>query len=328
METAFLKKVCEILNLGALTEEPKRLSGGFLHEMVSVFTDKGKYAVKLLNPFIMQRETAMENFRTAERFEAVLEKAGLPILPALTINGKKMQEIDGQYFYVFDWFDGRALKPTEITKFHVEQIGRTLAKIHALKKTESDEKADELHIDWAGYTEKLLQKEPELGALLTENLHFLETRQAAANAANPKCSHVRTICHNDMDPKNVLWCGDTHRVIDLECLGYGDPFIELAETALCWSGLDDCRVDPELFCAFVKAYVDCSGELPQDWNVLFDANCGRLGWLEYCIQRALGLNCTSQEQALGREGVVTTLRQLLCTEQARNAILAALNGVF
>ena len=94
METALLKKICEMLNLGALTEEPKRLSGGFLHEMVSVFTDKGKYAVKFLNPFIMQRETAMENFRTAERFEAVLEKAGLPILPALTINGKKMQEID------------------------------------------------------------------------------------------------------------------------------------------------------------------------------------------------------------------------------------------
>ena len=326
VERSLLAKVCEALKLGDLTEEPRRLTGGFLHKMYSVFTDKGKYAVKLLNPFIMQRETAMGNYRTAERFEAVLEENGLPVLPALRFNGKKMQETDGRYFYVFDWFDGRALKPGEITKFHAEQIGRTLAKIHALEKTESDEKADEMHTDWAGYIRRLMKEEPELGALLQENLPFLEERQTAANAAVKKLSPVRTICHSDMDPKNVLWCGEKHRVIDLECLGYGDPFLELLETALCWSGLDGCRIDTDLFCAFVRAYRDAGGAWPADWAVLFDANCGRLGWLEYCVQRALGINCSEEERAQGREGIPVTLRQLLHTEERKPALLWALNA--
>ena len=172
VERELLARICDVLGLGALQEEPQRLTGGFLHKMYSLFTDQGRYAVKLLNPFIMQRETAMGNYRTAEHFEAVLEKADLPILPALVFNGKKMQEMNGQYFYVFDWFNGKALKPCEITRFHAEQIGRTLAGIHALEKIESCEPADELHIDWAGYTQQLLCKEPELGALLMENLPF------------------------------------------------------------------------------------------------------------------------------------------------------------
>ena len=324
MDKAFLKHVCDILELGRLTEEPRRLTGGFLHQMFALFTDKGRYAIKLLNPYIMQRETAMENFRTAERFEAVLEELDLPILPALSFNGKKMQEIDGQYFYVFDWFDGKALQPKEITAEHAAQMGKILADIHKAETTESDGTQDKLCIDWADYTLRLVKAEPELGELLKANQLFLDERQAAANAASSKLPSVRTICHNDMDPKNVLWSGTSCRVIDLECLGYGSPYLELLETALCWAGLDDCRIDSELFCAFVAAYRDAGGVLPTDWSVLFDANCGRLGWLEYCVQRALGENCSEEEQKMGHDAVYVTMRQLLHTEEMKSVLLQKL----
>lgn len=327
MEKEFLEKVCAVLRLGELTEEPKRLSGGFLHRMYSVFTDKGKYAVKLLNPFIMQRETAMENFRTAEHFEAILETARLPVLSALRFNGEKMQVLEGQYFYVFKWFDGKALKPQEITAVHAEKIGRTLAGIHCLERIETVEEPEMLSMDWAAYAQKLETAEPELGRLLRENLRFLEARQAAANSAMKRLSPVKTICHNDMDPKNVLWNGVEHRVIDLECLGYGSPFLELTETALCWAGLDDCRVDIGLFCAFVQAYKTAGGEMPADWDILFDANCGRLGWLEYSIQRALGISCSAEETQMGKTAVRVTLSQLTCTEQVRPALLEALDTI-
>ena len=163
--------------------------------------------------------------------------------------------------------------------------------------------------------------------MLRENLSFLLTRQERANSAVRKLPPVRTICHNDMDPKNVLWNGAEHRVIDLECLGYGDPFIELTETALCWAGLDDCRIDTELFCTFVRAYKAVGGELPEDWGALFDANSGRLGWLAYCVERALGVNCSAEEQQMGRDGVHVTLKQLLCTEETKPALLKALSSV-
>ena len=133
MDQILLEKLCKEYNLGELQCNPARLTGGFTHKMYSLFTTKGKYAVKLLNPFIMRRETAMGNYRRAEAFESALEQTDIPILPALTFNGEKMQCVDGQYFYLYTWFDGKALKSEEITQYHCEKIGGILAKIHGLR---------------------------------------------------------------------------------------------------------------------------------------------------------------------------------------------------
>ena len=46
----------------------------------------------------MQREDAMENYREAERLESILEQKKIPILSALSVNGSKMQEMEGFYF--------------------------------------------------------------------------------------------------------------------------------------------------------------------------------------------------------------------------------------
>lgn len=64
--------------------------------MYSLFTTKGSYAVKLLNPYVMQRENVMDNYRTAEGIERMLEENGIPILPALIVNGRRMHRIDGR----------------------------------------------------------------------------------------------------------------------------------------------------------------------------------------------------------------------------------------
>ena len=64
-----------------LKQPPLRLSGGLMHKMYKLETDQGIYALKLLNPFIMQREDAMENYREAERLESILEQKKIPILP-------------------------------------------------------------------------------------------------------------------------------------------------------------------------------------------------------------------------------------------------------
>lgn len=47
--------------------EPVCLSGGFMHKMYKINTQQGTFALKLLNPFVMQRETAMDNYVKAER---------------------------------------------------------------------------------------------------------------------------------------------------------------------------------------------------------------------------------------------------------------------
>ena len=50
---------------------PIRLTGGFMHKMYKLETEQGIYALKLLNKFVMQRETAMENYAAAERLENI-----------------------------------------------------------------------------------------------------------------------------------------------------------------------------------------------------------------------------------------------------------------
>lgn len=67
-------KICRQLELGELIAPPEALSGGYMHKMYSLETERGKYALKLLNPHIMRRDSAMANYRQAEKLEAMLDR--------------------------------------------------------------------------------------------------------------------------------------------------------------------------------------------------------------------------------------------------------------
>ena len=140
--------LCEQLNLGALIEEPIRLYGGLMHKMYRVATASGVYAVKHLNPHVMMRATAARNFAAAEELERKLEQTDLPLLPALTIGGRKMQEVDGNFFYVFPYFEGKALTDESITPTHCAIVGRLLANLHAVENIHTSIEKDILTFDW------------------------------------------------------------------------------------------------------------------------------------------------------------------------------------
>ena len=64
-EESLLKKFCEEHNLGSLISI-SQLTGGLMHKMFKVETDKGIYAIKVLNPEVMSREEAYNNFVISE----------------------------------------------------------------------------------------------------------------------------------------------------------------------------------------------------------------------------------------------------------------------
>ena len=284
--------LCQQLNLGGLTEEPTRLYGGLMHKMYRVATESGVYAVKCLNPHVMARPTAADNFAAAEELERKLECTDLPLLPALTIGGRKMQEVDGAYCYLFPYFEGKALTEGNITPAHCTIVGETLARMHAVERKNVPVEREILAFDWDGC------------ALTKEDKNLLQQAQAAANAAT--LPPLLAICHNDMDPKNVLWNGMECRIIDLECLGYGSPYLELMETALCWAGYESGTADLDRFAAFVTAYAKAGGSLDVDWSAVYAANCGRLAWLHYNLQRAAGSE-GEEAKELGKAEVEKTL---------------------
>ena len=284
--------LCEQLNLGKLTAEPTQLTGGLMHKMYRVATEGGVYAIKCLNPHVMARPTAAANFAAAEELERKLEQTDLPLLPALTIGERKMQEMDGEFFYLFPYFEGKALTDEDITPAHCEIVGKILAKLHQVEQKTEPINREIFSFDWDEFD------------LSEEDTALLWHMQTAANAAI--LPPLSTICHNDMDPKNVLWHGMDCRVIDLECLGYGSPYLELLETALCWSGFERGEVDFDRFAAFVGAYAASGGDLNTDWEAVYAANAGRLAWLHYNLLRAGGSE-GEEATALGEAEAAKTL---------------------
>lgn len=326
MDLILLNKICEQYHLGKLLQTPGALTGGFLHQMYSLFTDTGKYTVKLLNPFIMQQENVMESYRTADELERKLEQNGFPIIPALSFQNRKMQHIDGQFFYLYRWYNGKALKAHQIRNFHCVQISRLLARIHGLDSRKQAVAPRELHIDWDAYMEPLLEKHKELFQMLKENRSLLYEMQEKGNLASRKLPPISAICHNDMDPKNVLWMGSDFRVIDLECLCYSSPLIELYETALYWCGYDQCRINFDLLRLFMHAYREAGGQLPADWEIIYDSNNARLEWLDYNLRRASGTGCSLSEISSGVSEAEQALRKLLYYHDARDDIIRALRA--
>lgn len=284
--------LCEQLNLGALTAEPTRLYGGLMHKMYRVATKSGVYAVKCLNPHVMARPTAAAHFAAAEELERKLEQPDLPLLPALTIGGRKMQEVGGAYCYLFPYFEGTALKDEDVTPAHCAIVGGLLAGLHRVEQKAEPIPQANLALDWDEFD--LSDKDKAL---------LWQMQAAANNAALPP---LLTICHNDMDPKNVLWNGMDCRMIDLECLGYNSPYLELLETALCWAGYESGTTDCDRFIAFVSAYAKAGGDLAADWAAVYAANAGRLGWLHYNLLRAGGSE-GEENRELGKAAVEKTL---------------------
>ena len=184
-----------------------------------------------------------------------------------------------------------------------------------------NEKFSEMSIDWAFYIAEMQKADVRLYAIFKDALPVIKESQNKGNLARKKLPKVVSICHNDMDCKNVLWNGNDYRIIDLECLSYNNPFMELFELALCWSGYEDCRIDFRMFQTFLQGYKNAGGELPTDWETLYDCNNGRLEWLEYNIKRVLGIDCGDDEKEIGIEQVEETVQHIIYYFEMKKLIL-------
>ncbi len=319
----FFEKVTIDLDLGRIIEGPSRVSGGLTHRMYKIITDKSKYIVKLLNPNIMKRPTALTSFHNADKYEELLKENGISAVYSLEFNNKKLQLQDNQYFYVYDWYDGLALNDNEIRKEHCEKIGKVLADIHNITLKEEMWKEKRKDIDWQYYIDLAKEMKSPIYEMLYDKVDVLNRSMNKGNEVILNLPGYVALCHNDLDSKNVLWIDDKFKIIDLECLGYANPYLELFTLALCWSGYESCNIDFSLFKTFMNSYFKNS-KLSKDinWEVLYYANNGRLEWLEYNIKRALNLETDSlEEQELGVNEVHDTIKHIVYYDLIKDEIL-------
>ena len=311
----------EEFGLGKIISPIIPVSGGFMHRMYKVCTENHTYAVKHLNTEIMKRPEAMENYKTAERLETILEDAGIPIIPAITFNRKKMQEFQGNYFYIFDWHNGSITDWNNITPEQCWKAGNIQGRIHAIKtkniaSVSQQSVTPELStIDWNEYIKKAAGSNTdapakEIESLLKENLPLLEYAQTELNKARQSLPNITTIIDEDMDPKNVMWKNGEPVVIDLECLDYGNPVSSAIQLSLQWSGITLCDFDAEKQKAFFQGYLKAYDNGFRDYKNVFGLTYTWIEWLDYNIQRALGASQDKAEQEMGLSEVKNTINRI------------------
>ncbi len=317
-QTIFFEKLATALSLGRLTRQPQTVSGGYMHRMYRLDTNRGCYAVKLLNPEVMSRPEARGNYRRAEALEAVLEQNRLPIVPALVFGGKKMQCIDGRFCYVFPWVEHSALGWRDIEPSHCAAMGALLAQLHSLPLPSGEGlvqfeavQPETMTLDWAELTRKSETACPGIAPALIQHLPVLENAQASYNRAVNALEPLCCICNADMDAKNVLWKQNRPMVIDLECLETGNPVNDLIQLSLSWAGGTVCRLDYGCLRTFLSAYRQRKALPPMDWHSLTGLGFSWLDWLNYSLRRAFGeTGGDGAEQQIGLTQAVETLERI------------------
>ena len=124
-----MNRLREYLKLGTVVKEMEQITGGLLHKMYHVSTDKSEYAVKVLNPEIMKRPVVLQNTVNSEKIAAKF-KSMIPVVAALEINGKQIHELNGMHYVIFDWMEGASIFPPRITSENCYAIGDVLGKMH------------------------------------------------------------------------------------------------------------------------------------------------------------------------------------------------------
>lgn len=321
-----LARLMRECRLGEIVAEIEMVSGGFMHRMYKVITDSGIYAVKHLNAEIMKRPGVHENYARAEKIERMLENSDIPIVPALVFDKRKMQNIDGHFFYVFKWQKGKITDWNHISNEECYKAGNILGRIHAIEPKNIERQSPELsQIDWHGYVLKAKEEGSEIASLLEEKEELLVYVESELNRARTLLPAMLCISNEDMDPKNIMWDNGTPWVIDLECLDYGNPISHAMQLALQWSGIVTCEMDIDKMLAFFDGYLEAYDNCFRSYGDVVGVAYTWIEWLEYNIKRALG-NCIDEaERTLGISEVRNTINRIEYIRRMESKIKAALD---
>lgn len=313
--------LCAKYGLGHLKDEPEQVTGGLLHRMYRLQTDKALYAVKALNPQIMHRDTAMNNYTLSEKVSNMAYQNGINAVPAIVSKDSFMHEFEGQFYLLFPWVEGKALSSGGINIGCCKKIGENLAKIHKIDfatlldhhPNENLEAVNTSTVRWNEYALKAKQDGLEWSSLLLDNLNQINHWEQLVDSSAEQLLNHMVISHRDLDQKNVLW--DEHQIpiiIDWEAAGPIHPTQELIDVALYWSGFESGSVSKDAFCTLISTYREQGGEIYANWSdVLNYGFHGKLEWLAYNIRRSLGLESTDDaERELGTREVINIITAL------------------
>ncbi|QSX04751.1 phosphotransferase [Sedimentibacter sp. zth1] len=318
-----IEKLFNKYGLEKLIKEPKQVTGGLMHKMYQIITKHKKYAVKELNPSVMQRNGVKEHIVNSERIAKALDKI-VPVITAMQFNDNPLLMLDGQYYMIFEWVDGMSIFPPHISSENCIKMGTLLGKMHTaniiIPGMHKEKNETEIY-EWDKYLLLGQEISAEWVHELSEMIDKLKKWNKEFNEACNLLSGYLVLSHRDLDPKNVMWKDNNPYIIDWESAGYVNPYQELLEMLNYWANKGNGELDKDKFDALYNAYITIAGSCQVNWEmVLASGFGGMLGWLNYSFKRSLGIESTSlEEKELGTEQVFGTMKAL--RQYAQNTVL-------
>lgn len=318
-----IEKLFNKYDLEKLIKEPKQVTGGLMHTMYEVITEHKKYAVKELNPSVMQRKGVKEHIINSERIAETLNEI-VPAITAMKFNNNTLLMLDGQYYMIFEWVEGMSIFPPHISSDHCRKIGILLGKIHKANVIFPDihkEKSQTEIYEWDKYLLLGQNANAEWVNELSEVIDQLKKWNNEVFHANSLLNEHLVLSHRDLDPKNVMWKDDNPYIIDWEAAGYVNPYQELLEILNYWADNGNGELNKNKFDALYNAYLSVVGSCHVNWDIVLASGFGgMLGWLNYSFKRSLGMESTSlEEKTLGTKQVFSTINSL--RQYAQNIII-------
>ena len=171
---------------------------------------------------------------------------------------------------------------------------------------------DFVKYDWYEYYEKGVEQKATWINIYYKVIDKLAQSSIRANDANSILSEHIIISHRDLDPKNVMWKEGKPYLIDWEAAGYINPYQELLEVLNYWSDNGKGELDKDKFIVLFHTYRRYMNTKTVDWDYVLDSGyASMLGWLEYSLKRALGIECINvEERILGAEQILGTIAAL------------------
>jgi len=230
-----IDKFCEYYGLGNVLSTEKILDGK-MYKTFKVKTTKGVYAIKVLHEEVIKGENTYHNLIQSEKIANLAKVSGIPSSCALSIRGNVIHKLVDNYYIVFEYIDGKTLNNKEITMNHCRKIGKLLAKIHQLEYSylgleENFTEHFQLY-PWENYIKNDNFKNMSYRELFLKNYKKYNSLLKRANERYNESNKILTICHHDLNPKNVLWQGENPLIINWESAGLMNPYRELIEVAL------------------------------------------------------------------------------------------------
>lgn len=282
-----IEEVAARFRLGAVSNQVE-VSGGFTNRMLCLDTDRGRFAVKLVDASLERHGDRRLLEQAVELELAAIGRGMSAPEPVLDQRGQALVHVQSQLVRVHRWVVGWSPDSGPAEPALAAQVGRWLARLHALE------------LPAVAHGEMVAIASP---APIWDRYVVAATGRpwvAAFEAARPAIGEILAVTagrgaagpvigtHRDLFPRNTLVAADGLVVCDWDVAGAWAADEEIVAAAVEWSGgiLGPVRTEP--FGAVLDGYRDGGGQVPEPDPVLWSGYLVKqLNWLEAQLRRAL-----------------------------------------